>query len=225
MTPYAYCANNPVKYVDPDGRKIVISGDDVDNAVNQLNSVTSKEFIIIKNQDGSLKYEGKAITQRDKFIKKVIDNQVITVNIETGKNNKFVWPDGTKLSTEAGGGYGGNSVKDGLVNTYQKVVPSMLDKRDNDVEGRSSGLYMLHEVAESYFGGKIAKRTGKSSPREGLGGSTYNKAHRRANRIAGGEYYYRKEEETIRYPDGSPMINPLTGEPVRKVIFEGYLRY
>ena len=159
MTPYAYCANNPVKYVDPDGRKIVISGDDVDNAVNQLNSVTSKEFIIIKNQDGSLKYEGKAITQRDKFIKKVIDNQVITVNIETGKNNKFVWPDGTKLSTEAGGGYGGNSVKDGLVNTYQKVVPSMLDKRDNDVEGRSSGLYMLHEAAESYFGGKIAKRT------------------------------------------------------------------
>ena len=68
--PNAYCANNPVKYVDPDGRKIVISGDDVDNAVNQLNSVTSKEFIIIKNQDGSLKYEGKAITQRDKFIKK-----------------------------------------------------------------------------------------------------------------------------------------------------------
>ena len=24
MTPYAYCANNPVKYVDPDGRKIII---------------------------------------------------------------------------------------------------------------------------------------------------------------------------------------------------------
>ena len=28
MTPYAYCANNPVKYVDPDGRKIWIVGED-----------------------------------------------------------------------------------------------------------------------------------------------------------------------------------------------------
>ena len=28
MSPYAYCANNPVKYVDPDGRTIVIIGED-----------------------------------------------------------------------------------------------------------------------------------------------------------------------------------------------------
>ena len=225
FSPYTYCANNPVKYVDPDGKKVVITGDDSEEATNQLNSSTSEHFIIIRNDDGSLSYQGKAITKRDRIIKKAIDDRTITVNIEASKNNMFIWQDGANLGTECGGGYGGNSVKDGLVNTYQKVVPSMLDKRDNDVEGRSSGLYMLHEVAESYFGGIIAQRTGKSSPREGLYGTTYSKAHRRANRIAGGEYNYRKEEETIRYPDGSPVINPLTGEPVRKVIFEGYSRY
>lgn len=225
ISPYAYCANNPVKYVDPSGCKIVITGEDANEAVNQLNNATSENFIITINQDGSLEYEGKAKTRKDRLIKKAIDNQNIIVNIETSKTNMFVWHDGAELPTECGGGYGGNNVKDGLVNTDQKVVPSMLDKMDNDVDGISSGLYMVHEVAESYFGGKIAQRKGKSSPRQGLDGSTYDKAHRRANRIAGGEYKHLKDEETILYPNGSPVINPLTGKPVRKVIFEGYVRY
>ena len=64
----------------------------------------------------------------------------------------------------------------------------MLDKMDNDVEGYSSGLYMLHEVSEAYFGGKIAQRKGIASPREGIQGSTYHNAHKMANRIAGGEH-------------------------------------
>ena len=55
------------------------------------------------------------------------------------------------------------------------------DKMDRDVDGCSSGLYMLHEAAECYFGGKIALKTKLSSPRSGLEGSSYKKAHAKAS--------------------------------------------
>ena len=82
ISPYAYCANNPVKYVDPRGWKIGITGEDANEAVNQLNNATSENFIITINQDGSLEYEGKAKTRKDRLIKKAIDNQNIIVNID-----------------------------------------------------------------------------------------------------------------------------------------------
>ena len=36
MTPYAYCANNPVKYVDPSGRKVEPAGEEEANAYNEF---------------------------------------------------------------------------------------------------------------------------------------------------------------------------------------------
>ena len=138
MSPYAYCANNPLKYVDPTGCDLVITGDDAEAATTQLNSTTSGKFIIYRNEDGSLGYKGRAKTRNDKFLKKVIDNHNIIVNIEAKKENSFTFSDGTTLPTECGGGYGGNIINGNKVNAYQKVVPSMLDKMDRDVDGCSS---------------------------------------------------------------------------------------
>ncbi len=53
LTPYAYCANNPIILVDPDGRKIVIKGDNGESITYTAN----------------MEYEGD-----DKFISKKVAN-------------------------------------------------------------------------------------------------------------------------------------------------------
>ena len=52
MTPYAYCANNPVKYVDPDGEEIELNDDIVLKGQNN-SSVTIKTDLVDINVDVS----------------------------------------------------------------------------------------------------------------------------------------------------------------------------
>ena len=39
ISPYAYCAGDPVNLVDPDGRKIVITGDQQNKTIKVLEDV------------------------------------------------------------------------------------------------------------------------------------------------------------------------------------------
>ena len=166
----------------------MITGNDASEALKQLNCSTNLELKFDSDGKTVRIVGGKAKNRADRLIQKAIADNDIVVNVEAKKENSFEWHDGKILPTEVGGGYGGNNVEEGVVNTYQKVVPSMLDERDRLVDGESSGKYMLHEVAESYIGGQIAEKTGISSPRAGLVNSTYDKAHKKANKIAGGEF-------------------------------------
>ena len=225
FSPYVYCANNPIKLVDPNGEEIVIVGNDASEALKQLNSSTNLTLEFGSDGKTVRIVGGKAKNRADRLIQKAIADNDIVVNIEAKKENSFEWHDGKILPTEGGGGYGGNNVVEGVVNTYQKVVPSMLDDRDRLVDGESSGKYMLHEVAESYIGGKIAKRTGISSPRAGLVNSTYDRAHKKANKIAGGEFIMYNNYETIRNSHGEPIINPQTGKVMLKFLGTTYSRY
>jgi hypothetical protein len=216
--------NNPIKLIDPNGMEVIITGDDAGAALTQLNNSTNLQLGFGKDGKTVEIIGGKAKNKADRLLKQAIGDQDIKVNIEAKKENSFTWQDGATLPTEGGGGYGGNEIVNGQVNTFQKVVPSMLDAKDNLVDGRSSGGYMMHEVAESYIGGQMAKKSGVSSPRAGLGVNTYEAAHRKANGISGGEFYYKKEQETIRTPTGQPLINPNTGQPLLRTTRSGWFR-
>ena len=100
-----------------------------------------------------------------------------------------------------GGAYGGTSIDDGHVNTYQYVNPNNGRYWDKQT-GKTTGYCMLHELSESYEAGKITKNKGVGDPY--LNYLYYDKAHYRAGKWAMGTIY--------------PIENIITGEWVlRKV--------
>ncbi|MBO4773331.1 MAG: RHS repeat-associated core domain-containing protein [Bacteroidales bacterium] len=63
MTPYAYCANNPVKYVDPDGRDEY----EFDKKGRIVNIIENKQVDVIRivktDRKGNIKYDKKGNTK------------------------------------------------------------------------------------------------------------------------------------------------------------------
>ena len=169
LSPYTYCADNPVRLVDPEGRDVYFVGDDNDRAIEHLQN---------HNEEGKLEYAGTPKTKIDKMLVAAIDDEDISVFITTDKSNSF-----GGISSETGGAYMGNFFENGKVCTDQYVCPSMLEKFDKSVGDNKPGLTMIHELAESYYGGKIALERKHSSPHAGISGSTYNEAHLLANQI------------------------------------------
>jgi RHS repeat-associated protein len=185
MSPYAYCANNPVIMIDPSGREVEISGEAKKSAFRELKKGARQHNISLRmNRDGivSGKYKGKGeISQDGQQLLNAINDKQIKVNV--------VATNGTETSIKGrhmtgGGAFMGSEINsDGTVSARQEVNPKALNLKSWVF--RKPGQDMLHEVTEGYQGGLLAKEHGISIPPAfdeivDVGGSYYDQAHNSA---------------------------------------------
>ena len=192
VSPYAYCAWNPVKLVDPDGRDVYITGDAAEQATCQL---SSRGITVIRDEKtGQLSYTttGKRLSENDRRLMAAIDSKSVRVIVNATNAPTVPFEDISLNNTQWTGQFLGVSVSDCDNRTAvasQLVNPSICKKRDNDYDV-PLGTSILHEITESYEAGKIAIAEGvswgpnwrehKGFKIESPADHVYNKAHRKA---------------------------------------------
>jgi len=205
ISPYAYCAWNPVKLMDPDGNTIVVSGNEecVSEAIRQMQQKTSNLKFHI-NKDGSVSYSGKASTKSEKYMASIIDNNEIVVNL-TAQSNSF-----NKGKTFDFGAFDGNTLsEDGSqIEAYQII--NVIKSRDTDRKCGNKGNAVWHEIAEAYEGGLLSKEYRISIPAAGSDPTEYffSLAHTSAGRYFPGNVG--SIITNIDYPKGLKTIIMLS---------------
>ena len=179
ISPYAWCGNNTVGYVDLTGMELSVSGDSTDMVMKQIQDIAGDQMEIYLDDNGNVSYNittDKRLKYKARELQKIIDDKNIhvflksIVNNYTSTGNLFV-----------GGAFMGNVfVNDNngrpyKVKSYQEINPLELYIMDQNDPGKN----ILHEITESYIGAQISLKKGiEASPAyDNIYNSLYIKAH------------------------------------------------
>ena len=139
LSPYLWCAANPLKYVDKNGMELHFSGTDSKDAISELKKKTNLRLKL--SSDGAVTYKGKPKNDIDKKLIEIISNTAVDVNVNFTTDSKVT-----------GGSFDGN-IKDGdIVRTQQRAHLARLRQMDSWY-GMPEGTSLFHEILESYIGG------------------------------------------------------------------------
>ncbi|MPT36006.1 MAG: hypothetical protein E2604_13195 [Flavobacterium sp.] len=206
---------------------VVLLGSESQKAFAELQKSVSEELSLSMDNNGNVTYTQNStgpLTADATQLVNAIDDHSITVNV-TAENTK-VTSEGTEM---LGGAFMGNTVTNDLlikpdrVSTSQEINPNILETISTYYE--KPGADTLHEVTESYQGGKIAQEAGYSTPSttKPRGMEVYNSSHDAATPPSGGVFFdYRDSEGNdtgeVLYKNGSATYSVQDGKKAPQII-------
>ena len=120
FSPYVYCADNPVKLVDPNGEDVWITGDEWELAFKQLKSSTNLK-LSRDSKTGKISYSGEVKTESDAKLQEALDDNNVHVRISANDIDDI-----QGISFEGGAHMGTKINPDGSVDAKQTVNPLLL---------------------------------------------------------------------------------------------------
>ncbi len=184
ISPYTYCAWNPLRLIDPSGDTIIFDGDKnlIRYAVENMQKRTENLKLEVDNR-GVVSCSGKAVTDEEVYMEEIIKSSQVKVNVQVQRTN---WISNDKEidegSTDA---FMGNTIrkdKNGNWIASADQIVNVLAVRD--VDRPESGDLMWHAVSEGYEGALycISRQRGcSSSKKDSDYMHCYTIAHNRAN--------------------------------------------
>ncbi len=149
LSPYVYCADNPMRIADKEGMELVITGNQTNDAFKILQETTKLNLTIDESGKIAATIKSEKLNRNDKRLLEVINSTNIIVNIEADHDNSKENPLGGMYF---GTIYDNETNKAISTNKIDIIELNEIEKQYNAPKG--SGI--MHEITEGFEAGKIS---------------------------------------------------------------------